>query len=109
MFDGHLSEMCMLWQLGGVLGRWLLGLVAIQYSSHSLFLLIISQVSDLLLKVEQYYWIFTPKVQMYLHPDVYSSNVHNSQTIKRAQMSIYRWKFEKFTNMWKIDNTSLNN
>ena len=20
-----------------------------------------------------------------------------------------RWKFEKFTNMWKIDNTSLNN
>ena len=26
----------------------------------------------------------------YLHPSVYSSNVHNSQTMERAQMSINR-------------------
>lgn len=36
MFDGHLGGMCMLWWLGGALSRWLLGLVALEYSSRSL-------------------------------------------------------------------------
>ena len=30
-------------------------------------------------------------MQGHLHPDVYNSNVHNSQTVEGASMSIERW------------------
>ena len=49
------------------------------------------------LKIAEFHcWGFTPKIQMQWNsatpaPNVYSSNVHNSQTVEGASVSINRW------------------
>ena len=43
-----------------------------------------------------HYWVFTPQIQKYnskgyMHPDVYSSAIYNSQIMETAQVSIEWW------------------
>ena len=41
-----------------------------------------------------------------LHPDVSSSNVHNSQTVEGASVSIERWWIEKMWSMYTMEYSS---
>ena len=42
----------------------------------------------------------------HLHPDVYSSNVHNSQTVEGASVSIERWWTKKMWFMYTMEYSS---
>ena len=43
----------------------------------------------------------------HLHPNVYSSSVHNSQTMKRTEVSINRWWVDNHILLKKIQSSSL--
>ena len=42
----------------------------------------------------------------HLHPDVYSSNVHSSQTVEGASVSIERWWIKKMWSMYTMEYSS---